>query len=242
MSTTDEMTALKEPRLRRALRHLQRSGRRLVQRRKDWAIIGASNATVFATLGEADVALLAAARLIAPADGGGHVAPSAADELKSEVIPRTGSWLFDVVGYSPRKSTGAGFAGLAIRARAGEGPLTLRQAQAGERLIADAEQSQRADRITMDWSGVAADRKRRRGRDGGLAHAARCARRRLARVRAKLGEGAFSLIWSACVERASISLLARSRGVKGREVHRRLGLVLERLAAAYDCVKAYDEA
>jgi hypothetical protein len=84
------------------------------------------------------------------------------------------------------------------------------------------------------------DRQRRRGRDGGLAFAARRAGKRIAQLRAELGD-AFALVWSACIERASIRSLAHARRVKGREVQRRLSIALEKLAAAYDGVKACEE-
>ena len=245
MSATAEMTTLDAARVRRALRVLQRSGRRLIQRRRDWAVVGASNAIVFATLTQADVAMLAAEKLIVAAEGGGHVASPAASDTaapKLEIVPRTGPWVFDVVGYARCKPRGVGFAGLASRAQAGEGPLTLRQAMAGLRLIADAEQSEQSERITMDWSGLVVDGQRRRGRNGGRTHAARKARDRIARARADVGKAPFALVWSACVERASLSALARERGVRNREVQRRLGQALEKLAAAYDTAKAYAEA
>jgi hypothetical protein len=244
MIMTADMTTLDGARVRRALRALQRSGCRLVQRRKDWAVVGASNSAIFATLTQADVAMLVAENLIAPAEGGGHVAASEDTDAKPslEIVPRTGQWVFDAVGCTSRKPRGLGFAGLASRAHAGEGPLTLRQALAGLRLIEDAEQSLRGERTTMDWSGLVVDGQQRRARDGGLALAARRAKERIARVRADAGEALFALAWSACVERASIRSLARARGVKGREVQLRLSLALERLAAAYDGKKAYDEA
>jgi hypothetical protein len=244
MIITAEMTTRDGARVRRALRALQRSGRRLIQRRKDWAVVGASSAATFATLTQADVAMLAAENLIAPAECGGHIAapPDADATPPLEIIPRTGQWVFDAIGCTSRKPRGLGFAGLASRAHAGEGPLSMRQALAGLRLIEDAEQSFRGERTTMDWSGLVVDGQRRRGRDGGLAHAARKAHERIARVRAEAGEAMFALAWSACVERASIRSLARARGVKGGEVQRRLSLALEKLAAAYDGKKAYDEA
>lgn len=242
MIATAEMKTLDEARLRRALRVLQRSGRRLIQRRRDWAVVGASNAVVFATLRQADIALLAAEKLIVPAEGGGHIAAPTDIAPKVEIIPRTGPWVFDAIGCIRCRPRGAGFAGLASRAQAGEGPLTLRQAMAGLRLIADVEQSLNGERISMDWSGLVVDGRRRRGCDGGLAHAARRARDRIARVRSEAGEALFALAWSACVERASLRALARERGVKGREVQRRLGLALEKLAEAYDGAKAYAEA
>ncbi len=252
MSTTAEIAALEAPAIRRALRHLQCSGRRLIQRRKDWAVVGAANTLVFATLRQEDVALLAAEKLIVAADGGGHVAAQVVvvvakvdvvDEGRTpEIIPRTGPWVFDVVSYTQRKKTGLGFASLASRAQAGEGPLTLRQAVAGLRFIADVEQTQRGERITMDWSGLMADRQRRRGRDGGPARAARRANLRLLRLRAELGEGAFALVRSACIDRASVRALARERGIRSKELQRRLSVALEKLAAAYDGVAAEAEA
>lgn len=245
--TTAEMGPLNAPRIRRAMRHLMRSGRRLIQRRKDWAVVGASNAAIFALLTQEDVALMAAEKLIVTAEGGGYVAAPSPENPGLKTVPRTGLRVFNAVSYARRKQKSAGFAGLAIRAQAGEGPLTLRQAMAGRSFIADVEQSERGERITMNWSTMAVDGQRRRRRSGtngmcGLARAALRANRRLARVRAELGEGAFALVWSACIEGASVRSLAQARGVSSREVQRRLSVALQKLAAAYDGVRAYDEA
>jgi hypothetical protein len=114
------------------------------------------------------------------------------------------------------------------------GPLTLRQAAAGLRLIVDAEQSARAERVTMDWDGVVGDRQRRRGRDGGLARAGREAAVRIARLKCAIGAAAFELVWSACVDGVAVRVLARRRGVGGPQVRAMLADALEKLAEAYD--------
>jgi hypothetical protein len=147
-------------------------------------------------------------------------------------------WLFEAVGIPPPSSRGVGFAGLARRAQAGEGPMCLRQALAGLRLIADAEQSQRAERITMDWDGIVADRQRRRGRDGGLSRTARVAAARLARVKAAPGESDGTTAWAACIERVSVHTLAKRHGVRRRDMRETLCNALESVAAAYDGMAA----
>jgi len=147
-------------------------------------------------------------------------------------------WLFEAVGIPPPSSRGVGFAGLARRAQAGEGPMSLRQALAGLRLIADAEQSLRAERITMDWDGIVADRQRRRGRDGGLSRTARVAAVRLARVKAAAGESDWTTAWAACIERVSVHTLAKRRGVRRRDMRATLCNALESIAAAYDGMAA----
>jgi len=227
-------------RMKLAARELQRTGRRLVQRRNDWAVIGPCGGSM-AVLTQADVAVLAADGKIAATAGGGYVAAPPAANLKFspncavDSAAKTGEWVFKAAGFAkPGVASGAGFAGLARRAQAGMGPLTLRQAAAGLRLIVDAEQSVRAERITMDWDGVVGDRRRRRGRDGGLALSARAAAIRIARLKCAMGEAAFDLAWSACVERAPVRLLARRRGVAGPRIREMLCDALEKLAGAYD--------
>jgi hypothetical protein len=225
--------------VRQALRELRRSGRRLVQRKRDWAVMSAGGAAMV-LLTQADVAMLAADGKIMTTEGGGYVATPSAATVKAapEQAPKsgakTGDWVFEAAGIAKPTPTGAGFAGLARRAQVGHGPLTLRQAAAGLRLVADAEQSVRAERITMDWDGVVGDRRRRRGRDGGLALSARAAAVRIARLKCAMGEAAFDLAWSACVERAPARLLARRRGVAGPRIRAMLCDALEKLAEAYD--------
>ena len=112
--------------------------------------------------------------------------------------------------------------------------MTLRQALAGLQLITDAEQSLRGARITMDWDAAAADGRRRRGRDGGLSHAARAACARLARAKAAVGDDAWALAWGACIDRASVQALGKRRAAGRAETRAALCDALENLAAAYD--------
>jgi Domain of unknown function (DUF6456) len=233
-------TAPDAVRMKLAIRELQRSGRRLVQRRSDWAVIGPCGGSM-AVLTQADVATLAANGKIAATEGGGYVAvappPEPADLIfgRTDPVAKTGDWVFKAAGLAKaRVASGAGFAGLVRRAQAGVGPLTLRQAAAGLRLVVDAEQSARAERITMDWDGVVGDRQRRRGRDGGLGGAGRKAAVRISRLKCTIGTEAFELVWSACVDRVAVRLLARRRGVTGPAVRKMLADALEKLAAAYD--------
>ena len=224
-------------RIRRAMRELRRSGRRLVQHRDGWRVIGpAAERGGVAELAPVDVAVMAEEERLVAADGGGYVL-CAADMVEATCAPdapASGPWLFEAVGVTRSWAGGAGFEGLAKRARAGEGPLTLRQAAAGVRLVLDAEQSARGEKLTMDWDGVAADRRRRGGRSGGLALAAREAAARIERLKPAAGAAGFALAWSACVEAAPIDRIARRLGRSRREVHARLSEALEEIAAAYE--------
>jgi hypothetical protein len=221
------------------MRELRRSGRRLVERKADWVVLGGdgAHAAVVAALAPADVALLAAEGRIVKAAGRGYVL-CAADMVEAtcapDAPPATGPWLFEAVGVVRSRLGGAGFEGLAKRAQAGEGPLSLRQAAAGVRLVEDAEASIRGDRLTMDWDGVAVDRQRRTGRSGGLALAAREAAQRTERLKVVVGAVKFALAWEACVEALPLTVIARRRGLERREVHRELSAALEAIAAAYD--------
>jgi hypothetical protein len=221
------------------MRELRRSGRRLVERKPDWVVLGGdgAHAAVVAVLAPADVALLAAEGRIVKAASRGYVL-CAADMVEAtcapDAPPATGPWLFEAVGVLRSRIGGAGFEGLAKRAQAGEGPLRLREAAAGVRLIEDAEASARGDRLTMDWDGVAVDRQRRTGRSGGLALAAREAAQRIERLKTVVGEARFALAWEACVEALPLTVIERRRGLERREIHAELSAALEAIAAAYD--------
>jgi hypothetical protein len=234
------MSAVKLPstcRIRRAMRELRRSGRRLVQHKDGWRVIApAAERAGSVELAPVDVAVMAAEERLVEAEGGGYVL-CAADMVEATCAPdapASGPWVFEAAGVARTRAGGAGFEGLTKRARAGEGPLTLRQAAAGVRLVLDAEQSARAQKLTMDWDAVAVDRQRRSGRSGGLALAAREAAARIGHLKLAAGAEGFALAWSACVEAAPVDVIARRLGLSRREVHARLSEALEEIASAYE--------
>jgi hypothetical protein len=123
---------------------------------------------------------------------------------------------------------------MAIRAKSGEGPLTLRQATAGLRLIEDAEQASRDPYLTMNWDAAPADKIRRSAGAGGLLRAVRRSQLRIHRLKTALGEPAFALVWSACIQRLPIRVLERRHHLARRAGPGALAEVLERVASAYD--------
>jgi hypothetical protein len=220
--------------LRRAVRQLRRSGRRLVLRDDGWAVLHCGSPVVRLTPEE--VAYLAAEGHVVEAQGGGYVVASATTEEATSAPDAlvTGVWVFAAAGCPVAPVSGRGFERLARKARSGQGPLTLRQAEAGLRLIIDAEAAARTPGLTMDWSNTVTDRQRRRGRDGGLTFTARTAARRLETITNTIGAAPFALAWRACVERRSLSKLAAELDITFRVAASRLSTVLEDIADAYD--------
>jgi len=160
----------------------------------------------------------------APAPGRALEAPRAVLSLAAAGAPRS-------------RLRGPGFAGLAIKAERGEGHLTVREAAAGRRLIADAEASLRMPGLSTNWDAVPADR----GRAGPAAGAPRgggalAAARRLERLEADIGGRAWRLCWAACVEGLPLAALERRCGLAKRSAARRLSQALEKLAGAYEKV------
>jgi hypothetical protein len=223
--------------LRRALRALRVSGRRLVQRNGRWEIRADARSRRVAMVKEEAVALLLADGKLAPADGGGHVLTAAAVEevtaSDAEAPPSAGPWILAVAGRR-RRAAGRGFAGLTQRVLAEDGPLTLRQAAAGLKLIADAEQSGRDSGLTMNWDAGPVDRRRRSGRGPARLRAARQAEQRIRRARARLGEPAFALVWSACIDQVPLSRLEQCYRLPAKGAAGALAGALEKLAEVYD--------
>lgn len=176
---------------------------------------------------------MASAGAVVEADGGGWVLAEGAEARDAPEAPRTALSL--VAAGAPRsRLRGPGFAGLALRAERGEGQLSVREAAAGRRLIADAEASLRMPGLSMNWDAVPADRARAgpaagAPRGGGALAAAR----RLERIEADIGERAWRLCWAACVEGLPLAALERRCGLAKRSAARRLSEALEKLAGAY---------
>jgi hypothetical protein len=225
-------------RLERARRALGFSGRRLVETDAGWAVLagGDRRRRPIVQLSDGEGRELIACGAAVPAAGGGYVGCGEREQARGdrEAIAMAGEAVFVAVGLPRRDVFGAGFAGLAKRAARGEGPLSVRQARAGVRLIADAEQSRRDARLTMDWEAGPADRVRRGAGGGGLAEAARAAAARLAQAERKAGAAAYRLAWAACVEQMSLAKLEATFGYERRTAGERLSEALEAVAQAYE--------
>lgn len=220
----------------KALRALGRTGRRLVETRGGWAVLSGDDRRrrPQGVMRGATVDQLAAQGVLSPAPTGGYVLARDRDHASNapDVHAAAPSLVVEAAGRR-RIAGGQGFALLAMQARAGEGPLTFRQAEAGARLIADAEAAGRDPRLTMNWDAVPRDAVRRAGRGGGLSPPAMSAERRIRRVRMRLGAGEFGLVWSACVDGRSLAGLSRVRGLAVRAVASHLARALEAVADAY---------
>jgi hypothetical protein len=145
-------------------------------------------------------------------------------------------WVF--VAASVRRpgvrGRGIGFAGLAVLARRGRGPLSMRQVMAGLRLIADAERAAADVRVTMNWEAGPVTRQRRGSSDGGRRGDAKLAARFLERLRARVGDDAWRLLWALCVEGESMKSVKKRLAIAQRDVHPRVACALEVLAGAYE--------
>jgi hypothetical protein len=225
-------------RLARAVRMLGVTGRRLLEHNGAWSIFARGDRRMRALLllRPADVEQLKAEGLIIPAVSGGYVlAPDNRVEAPApDVQPAAGPWLFEFAGVRVPKRNGGNFARLARNATCGQGPLSLRQAMAGLKLIEDAEQGARVASLTMNWDAAPADKNRRSGGEGRPVRAARAAQVRINRVKAALEEGEFAFIYSACIQGVSLRVLERRQGLPRHGGPRALGAALEKVADVYD--------
>jgi len=133
-----------------------------------------------------------------------------------------------------RTNGGIGFAGLAMQAREGRGPLSLRHVQAGLRLAADAERAAGDPRLTMNWDAGPVTRQRRAGVAGGQIGSAHAATRLLRRLRAKMDEETWRMAWGLCVDAETLRTIRSRFSIAQGDLHTRIAEALERLAAAYD--------
>jgi hypothetical protein len=222
----------------RLLRALDSSRRRLVRTDAGWAVVdGSQSKRMMDATREEGERLLERGWIEAATAGGGYVLSGAGRDAERPVLmnwaPGAGASVFLSAGRPRARDGGAGFPGLAHRAQMGEGPLSLRQAQAGLRLIADVERSGADPSLSMNWNAVASSRMRRSGERGG-AWIAMEARRMLARVEATAGKDAFALAKAACVDGLSLRALGARFGLARGDVGEALSVALEKVADAYD--------
>jgi hypothetical protein len=219
----------------RVLRALQVSGRRLVERRDGWRLVTSGGDGRMPPLMRvhADVVeKLKADRRITEMPNGYVLAMQEEDFLNPP--PAAGKWVFGASNATALRMPGRSFLGMAAQARQGRGPLTLRQALAGLRLIEDAEQAARDALLTMNWDAVPTDRQVRSGRDGGFAAPTRRAAQRIERIRKALGERDFSIVYAACVQRMLFGALEHRFGLRRLGARTVLPRTLEKVAEVYD--------
>lgn len=219
----------------RVLRALRISGRHLAEIGPGrWGVLTGNDrrrrpAVVIA--GDEVARLLAAGQLQRIADG----ACLLADLPPAAPSPSVSAWSL-IPASHPRRGTrhARGFVGLAVLARRGQGPLSLRHVKAGLRLVADAEEAASGPGLTMDWSAGPITRRRRGPGGGGQTAAAAGASARLRRVRGLAGEAAWRLAWLACVEGATLVTMKQRTGFTQRQIGRALADALEQVASAYE--------
>lgn len=226
-----------EAREMRALRALEITGRTLAKRRDgQWGVLNGRDrrGRPIVTLPGEAVERLAREGVLRAVDETAYVlAASGAHMPVGEAAPR---WVF--VAASARRpgarSGGVGFAGLAMLARQGRGPLDMRHVQAGLRLVREAERAAADARLTMNWDAGPVTRQRRGGSAGGVRGDAKLAARFLERLRAKLGDEVWRLVWALCVDAESLLSVKKRFGISQGEVHAVVARALDALADAFD--------
>lgn len=221
---------------RRALRALSISGRRLVMLGEDvWGVLHGRDRRFRPLVrldGETVMQMVAAREIVAADEESWILAP---DYVADRIAPSS-RWVFTAtaVRRPGERMRGFGFIGMARQARTGGGPITLRQTQAGLRLIADAERAVSDARLTMDWDAGPSDKNRRGGSSGGRVGSALAAAKDLSRVRRRMGEPAWRLVWSLCVDGDSLKRIMNRFSISQTAIKAEVEQALEKLAKAYE--------
>jgi hypothetical protein len=166
------------------------------------------------------------------ADDGGVLALSEAERARMSALPSDPrAWM--AAGLPRARAAGTSFLTLAMQAQAGDvSVMSVRQAGAGLKLAADAEQAAASSGLSMSWDGVPRSRSARAG--GGPPVKGAEARARLAKIEAGVGAERFALLLAACVDGQPLRRLEQRFGfAKSRGGHA-LAKALEQLADVYD--------
>lgn len=219
----------------RLLVALRISGRRLVELRPGaWAVLARDDRRARRLMtvdGETVTRLLCDQKLRHTGDG----ACVLADGVLVAPPPSQSVSALIAAGRPRRNGEPAkGFLGLAVLARRGSGPLSMRQVNAGLRLIADAEREHNSSGLTMNWGAGPTDKRARGPQRGGQTSSAANASAQIKRVRALAGEDAWQLTWLACIEGAMLRTLKERTGLSQRAAGLALSRALEQLANAYE--------
>lgn len=221
----------------RALRALAITGRRLFRLSDGrWGVLGHGDRRrrPLATLAAESVEQLARAGKLTPSDEETFVLAGASAAPAWPPPPPRAVFLAACARRPGRTNGGVGFAGLAMQARKGRGPLLLRHVQAGLRLVADAERASADPRVTMNWDAGPVTRQRRAGVAGGQTGSALAATRRLRRLRARMDDEAWRIVWALCVDADTLRAVRARFAIAQRDLHARIAEALEKLAAAYE--------
>ncbi len=239
MSDTMSNTVSDVPR-ERVIRALSISGRRLVQLGTErWGVmIGGAQARVdrrrrpvLSVDGETVMRLVEGGDVVSAGDQVWVLRPDA-----PVPVVRPTQWVFTATGVRRpgARMRGFGFVGMARQAREGGGTISLRQAQAGLRLIADAERAAADARLTMDWDAGPTTRRRRSASGGGRAGDALAAAQTLRRLRRHVGEDTWRLVWALCIDGDTQVAVMKRFSITHAFIKARVAEALERLAKAYE--------
>lgn len=223
----------RDERLVRALRSLRISGRRLMKVKAGWGVMPNGDRRVRPRIfvEAEDVERLARDGSIKAVEDGVYVLA----DVDVEMWPERQPWAFIAAGIRKNtRSAGGGFAALAMKARRGEGPLTLRHVQAGVRLVTDAELQDNSGGLTMDWDAGPIDRQRRGASAGPMKAGAAGAAKRLKRVRAAMDERQWRIAWVLCVGGLSLRKVRAQFALGQGKTHDVIVQAMEALADAYE--------
>ncbi len=217
----------------RVMRALSLSGRRLARTPVGWSVLVSADRRGRARLllQDAEVVALAAAGRLRALEPDVYVVADAVVERRPPLEP----WAFIEASRRERvRKAEIGFAALVWRAKAGEGPLTMRHIEAGLKLISDVEQRENSRGLTMNWDAGPVDRQRRSGTGGGFHGMAARTAARLQKVKRFTSIEAFSLVWALCVEATPLRTMRERFGLSGRRFEAAAAAALEEVAMAYD--------
>lgn len=218
----------------RAMRALALSGRRLVRTSEGWRVLVNADRRRRGRflLTDEEVSALAEAGRLSEVEAGMYVTA----DVKVAPAPQVEPWAFIVAARREvQRSQGTGFSALAWRARRGEGPLTMRQVEAGLKLIKDVEQRDNSRGLTMNWDMGPVDKQKRGGTSGGFKCLAMQAATRLGRVRKHMSGEAFKIVWALCIDARTLREIGARFRISRRHIERAIVDALEEAAWAYDC-------
>lgn len=227
------MSADSEARLDRIVRALRISGRRLLKLKSGWGVMSSADRRHRPRLvvEAEDVELLARDGTIRAIDEDAYVLADVSVASRPEMQP----WAFIAQGVrrNARNAVG-GFASLAVKARRGEGPLTMRHVQAGMRLITDAELRENSGGLTMNWDAGPVDRQRRSASAGGMKVGASAAAKRLRRARETMDERQWAIVQVLCIGGLSVRKICQQFTLGQGKATLAIAGAMEALAAAYE--------
>jgi Domain of unknown function (DUF6456) len=220
----------------RVVRALRISGRRLAHLgREKWGVVNGSDRRLRPVIrvdGETVMRLVAAGEVVSVGEDVWVLSPDVAPAARTPPV----RWVFTATGARRpgERMRGFGFVGLARQAREGGGAISLRHAEAGLKLIADAERAASDTRLTMDWDAGPTTKQRRSASGGGREGDALLAARRLQKLWARIGEDGWRVAWALCVEGETLNAVMERFAISPKAIKAQVAKVLETVARAYE--------